>query len=151
MEVAIVETKTVKDIFRLLLIIIISLDVGYCFIGDFSDLMQNEDVKDLLEWNEYGAILTEDSEFILLFVGLVFILSVIFIASFIGVFLFKKWARNMFLISNIIFLFFIPLFGISILLPWENFFYTVSSTLVGVTLVMMYLEPLTSKFENKIV
>ena len=76
-------------------------------------------------------------------------LSILSIAVLIGLWRFKIWARRLFLILEIVSLVLTPIMGPYVMNPWEVLLYTISATLVGALITLMYLSPIKEKFQAK--
>lgn len=76
-------------------------------------------------------------------------LSILSIAVLIGLWRFKIWARRLFLILEIVSLVLTPIMGPYVMNPWEALLCTISVTLVGALITLMYLSPIKEKFQAK--
>jgi len=77
---------------------------------------------------------------------LALVFLIVLIASFVGMWKFKHWARILYISCIILILPFYGTFGPIVESPWEAMFLDVSTTLEGVTVAMMWLEPLNERF-----
>ncbi len=138
----------IKTVFRLILISSLLFEILSILPQYFSPLIKNENVKSLHEWNGYGGIFEISHLESILIISFV-VIAILMVISFIGVFLFKKWARTLYVILTISLYMTLPFWGITIYLPWEDFFHEIATILGGVVFAMMYLEPISSEFNKK--
>jgi hypothetical protein len=76
-------------------------------------------------------------------------LLVALIIGSIGLYLFKAWSRDLFLLTNVLGLFLTPFFGPSVMSEWASGICYVSSLLTGGLLFSLYLAPMKGVFQGK--
>ena len=144
----------IKTTFRLFIILSLVLPLAGFAWTELIATDQTQEIQDLLLWDGYGGLLwqgTEEQEmttlaliFLLLFIGL----GILGVASIVGMFLFKKWARTITVVITIFSIMSTPFMGIWIGMPIDTMFGDISAYLFGALLCMSYLEPLNSEFNN---
>ncbi len=74
---------------------------------------------------------------------------ILLIASTIGLWKFKNWARVIYIVATIVFLPFYPAMGPVVMNPWEAMFGDISLILEGILIAMMFFSPLNEEFKIK--
>ena len=75
---------------------------------------------------------------------------VLAIASFVGILLFKSWARHFYIASFILLLPLYPYMGITVYSGWGQALYDINMLLSGAILVLMYYSPVAKYFDSNI-
>ena len=79
--------------------------------------------------------------------GFILLLTVI---SFVGLMLFRSWARHVYLVCLVVSLGLYPFMGVSVISGFGQLYYDASMVLSGVMLALMYCPPVAQHFETKI-
>jgi hypothetical protein len=87
-----------------------------------------------------------DFEFAGIILGLLLLLA-LGIGS-IGLFFLRSWARDTFLLANVLGVFLTPFFGPSVMSEWASGVSYLSSILTGGILFVLYLSPLSQSFNR---
>lgn len=77
------------------------------------------------------------------------IIGVMLIASTIGLWKFKNWARIIYIVITIVSLPLYPAMGPIIMNPWEAMFDNIALILEGVLIAMMFFSPIHEEFKTK--
>ena len=88
---------------------------------------------------------TSNAGIIAVIVALVIVLPACIIIT-IGVWRFRRWARTAWVILTVAGVVITPFLGEFIMNSWEIMFFDISSSLAGVLIAMMFLEPIKSAF-----
>ena len=89
-----------------------------------------------------------DNTAIMLLITAVTIL-ILLIASTIGLWKFKNWARIIYIVITIVFLPLYPAMGPIVMNPWEAMFGDIALILEGVLIAMMFFSPIHEEFKTK--
>lgn len=71
-----------------------------------------------------------------------------FIVSSIGVYLFKRWSRSLYLWSNIFGFWTLPFLGVTITTPYSDMFGGASTFVIGMTVGLLYFSDAKEHFEK---
>ncbi len=109
--------------------------------------------QQLVEWNGEGSFFDVDfespstSSIVIGIIGGLFLIASI--ASFVGLFIFKRWARTITVILTALTFIGTPFMGVVVLLPVEAMLFDLSATLYGVMLAMCFLPPISNHFSQQ--
>ena len=133
------------SIFRLILVLGIILSI--------TSIIANFSLSETLppELQSYLSQLEEQDITVGDGLAVIVMLPVLFLSliSTIGVWFFKRWARNMYVFIIIIFIPFIPLFGPYISTGWETLFEYPATMIEGAIIVMMFSGSVGEKFSKR--
>ena len=81
--------------------------------------------------------------------GVIFFIALILtVVSFVGLLLFKSWARHLYALGLIFSFSFYPFMGVSVLSGFSQVLYDCSMVLTGVILALIYYSPIASYYEH---
>jgi hypothetical protein len=116
--------------------------VVFFFIPYFDLNLYNQEMLDALTWTGYGALI----EFNELVTYLFFLAYTI---TFIGMMLFKLWAKRLFLILLTSSILLTIIQGVSVLTPIESVLFYLTNLADGATVILLYFTSISSKFNAK--
>jgi amino acid transporter len=124
--------------FRILVVVWIVLYV-WLFSLPSSAYKQPPDVREALAYSGRGAILLPTDTVAYLILGA-------FLATAIGLLAWQTWARNLLLVLLVVLVVLRGLRGIAVAVPFSAVLGMIFTLLTGVIVVLMYTEPLASRF-----
>jgi hypothetical protein len=132
-----------KNVFKILLCINFIVYLLWFFFPFFwMDVYSYEIVK-ALNWSGYEAFLDATTRTII-----AYSFFIIYIIAFIGVYFFKKWARNLFLITLIISISLTLFYGTYVAGIYEVMLAEILNISDGMLIAMMYFSNLKNNFKD---
>jgi hypothetical protein len=129
---------TIERIYKLLIGITVVISVAIWF-GAYTYVFLSEDTKTLLSYSGHGAMISMGG-----------VISWAWFATFmtgiLGMLLFKKAFRVLFIMVLLVNMGLLPFFGVLVATGFELMLSDITSILSGVILCLAYLPPLNSRF-----
>lgn len=130
-----------KTLYRGLVLGTLLLYGIWFFIPDAWPYLYSPDIVDLLYWNSYGALIYIPNI-------LLYLMAIAYVIVSLGLYFFKKWARNAFVVLTIISLFMVLVNGASIQMGLSGFLATLIGYGDSAILVTSYLSTVSNYFRE---